>query len=272
MGDPLDGNADAPVHTVSLSGFYMEKSLVTGERWNAVYQWALLHGYSFDNPGLSKAVNHPAHTVNWYDAVKWCNARSQMEGRTPIYYTDALRRNVYKAGQTTPYLGVLDPLGQQYGGANGYRLPTEAEWEKAARGGLVGKRFPWGDTITHSQANYASSADIPYDTSPTRGYHPSYAIGDFPYTSPVASFAPNGYGLNDMAGNLEQWCWDWYGDAYYSASNGALDPLGPASGVLRVRRGFSWTSIAERLRCAKRDGNPPGGGSHFTGFRCVRGL
>ena len=85
-------------------------------------------------------------TVNWYDCVKWCNARSQQEGLTPVYYTDAGLTQVYTNGETTTVYANWT--------ANGYRLPTEAEWEKAARGGLSGQRFPWGNTITESQANY----------------------------------------------------------------------------------------------------------------------
>jgi len=143
MGDTLDGLGDArPVHSVYVSAFYMEKGLVTGARWNAVYQWALVYAaYVFDNPGASKATDHPVQTVNWFDVVKWCNARSQFEGLTPAYYTDAGLTVIYKTGQPTVYVKW---------NANGYRLPTEAEWEKAARGGLNGRRFPWGDTITHN--------------------------------------------------------------------------------------------------------------------------
>ena len=84
-------------------------------------------------------------TVDWYDVVKWCNARSQQAGLTPVYYTDTDLTQVYTNGERIRYVNWT---------ANGYRLPTEAEWEKAARGGLSGQRFPWGNTISESQANY----------------------------------------------------------------------------------------------------------------------
>ncbi len=215
MGDSLDGDTNAlPQHAVSVSGFYMDMYLVTKSQWDAVMTWALVNGYSFDNAGLGKAANHPVQTVSWYDCVKWCNARSQMAGLTPAYYTDAGLTNVYMTGQAAPYVNW---------GA-GYRLPTEAEWEYAARGGLVGNRFPWGNTITETQANYKSSSAYTYDLGPTRGYNPTYNDGTTPYTSPVGAFAPNGYGLYDMAGNVWQWCWDWYG-SYGSASQ--TNPTGP---------------------------------------------
>ncbi len=148
------------------------------------------------------------------------------------------------------------------------RLPRTRE--EAARGGLSGKRFPWGDTISHSQANYYSDASYSYDISPTRGYHPAYQNGDYPYTSPVGSFAPNGYGLYDMAGNVWEWCWDWWGDSNYSTSPGT-DPKGPSTGSYpyRVLRGGCWVSYAWRCRAALRDSRPPGDANDITGFRSV---
>ena len=188
---------DFGAYSLTVDTFYMDRTEVTKAQWDAVYAWAVTNGYSFDHAGSGKAANHPVQTVNWYDCVKWCNARSQMEGRTPCYTTDGA---VYRTGQND---GVVCSFS-----INGYRLPTGAEREYAARGGLSSKRFPWGDTITHSNANYNSDATYTYDISPTRGYNPTYATGDMPYTSPVGSFALNGYGLYDMAGNVWEWCWD----------------------------------------------------------------
>ena len=260
MGDNLDGeDASLPLHSVLVSEFQMDKYLVTKQLWDAVYNWAIMHHYSFDYGADAKAANHPVQMVTWYDCVKWCNARSEQEGRIPAYYTSAWQTNVYRSGQTNVQNDWVK-------WDRGYRLPTEAEWEKAARGGLNGKRFPWGDIISWTQANYYSVSWLPYDKNTNSGYHPAFASGALLYTSPVGAFATNGYGLYDMAGNVEQWCWDWYDD-YSNASQ--TDPHGPGSGSYRVFRGGDWYDLALYCRSAYRNSDVPGLRAPYLGFRCV---
>lgn len=179
----------------------------------------------------------------------------------PAYYTDNAHTQVYRAGQ-------IDLKNEWVKWDAGYRLPTEAEWEKAARGGSEGRRFPYGNTISHAEANYYSWPSYDYDVSPTRTFHPAYAVGDQPYTSPVGSFAPNGYGLYDMVGNVWEWCWDRYGEEYYSLTS-LFDPRGPSSGSYRVFRGGSWLYYAGSCRVASRDCRQPNDNYSTVGFRCV---
>jgi sulfatase modifying factor 1 len=275
MGDNLDGLGDAIPTNVTVSAFYMDVNLVSYSQWKSVYNWATNHGYNFDYAGSGKTNTHPVQTVDWYDAVKWSNARSQQAGLTPAYYTDAGLTQVYTNGQVAPYVNWS---------ANGYRLPTEAEWEKAARGGLSGQRFPWGDSISESQANYYSywSGGVPYyfyDVNTYSGYNTNYNTGGIPYTSPVGSFAPNGYGLYDMAGNVFEWCWDWYGTPPYLTGSpylGGSDPRGPASSPYgaRVERGGDWHNFTRSAmaRCASRANGEPNSPKLGGGFRCVRGF
>ena len=270
MGDTFSeaGSTGLPLHSVYVSAFYMDKYPVTKALWDEVYRWALTNGYDFDQAGDGKATNHPVQMVSWCDCVKWCNARSEKAGLVPAYYTSA--------AQITPYRTERIDVQNDWVKWNvGYRLPTEAEWEKAARGGTSGRRFPWGNTIYWTNANYnayplSAGGYSAYDVNPTSGYHPAFATGTYPYTSPVDYFAPNGYGLYDMAGNVYQWCWDCYGT--YSASQ-ATDPRGPSgSFISRVVRGGNWQYLAWSASCADRNYNPHVGAYSIVGFRCVRGL
>jgi formylglycine-generating enzyme len=261
MGDTLDGDSDAVPIRVTVSGFYMDRKLVSYGQWQTVYNWATNHGYSFDFAGSGKSAEHPVETIHWYDSVKWCNARSEQAGLVPAYYIDAAQTTVYRTGQVNVQTNWVN-------WSSGYRLPTEAEWEKAARGGLSGQRFPWGNVITESFANYygCTSCDG-YDFGPD-GYNSIGIIGDLPYTSPVGSFVANGYGLYDMAGNVFEWCEDWYGMPYV----GGNDPYGPGTGSARVLRGGDWHAPAVYSRCAKRGYAEPFVANNEFGFRCVRGL
>lgn len=258
---------DATPTNVTVSAFWMDVNLVSYSQWQSVYDWATNAGYGFKNAGSGKAANHPVQTLDWYDTVKWCNARSEQAGLTPVYYTDAGFTQVFTNGEVPPYANWT---------ASGYRLPTEAEWEKAARGGLSGQRFPWGNVISESLANYyADTNSYSYDLGPN-GYNAAFTNGGAPYTSPVGYFAPNGYGLYDMAGNEQMWCWDWYAGQPYPAGSpylGGTDPRGSASNsfVTGVIRGGSYYAAAFWTRCAHRGGDTPSYALVAFGFRCVRG-
>ena len=271
MGDTFSegSSSERPTHSVYISPFYMDTKEVSQAQWDDVYQWAITNGYSFDNTGSGRATNHPVQQINWYDMVKWCNARSEKEEQVPAYYTEAAQTNVYRTGWT-------DVLNDWVKWTAGYRLPTEAEWEKAARGGTAGYRFPWAGTniITHFRANYYSTYTYAYDLGPTRGYHPDYDDGDSPYTSPGGAFAANGYGLHDMAGNVWEWCWDWWDSSWYGNASATQDDTRGPAGPLddRVLRGGNWGSIAYGTRCAFRGNRTPFDAYDYIGFRCARGL
>ena len=184
------------------------------------------------------------HSVNWYDCVKWCNARSEREGRPAAYLVGV---SAYKTGQSDSV--VRNPVA-------GYRLPTDLEWEYAARGGATGHRFPWSDSdeIQHARANYFGTRYFAYDTSPTWNYHPSLDGQETPKTSPAGSFDSNGYRLLDMAGNVMEWCFNWH-SSYLN--------------VARIACGGSWITYANNCRVGDRSMNLPDNALDFIGFRTV---
>lgn len=281
MGDHHSGTSWAlPLHAVYTDAFYMDKFEVTNRQYADALNWAWSQGnlitvnsggvYKY-NSGTSypyctttssssasritwsgsvfgvvgqalpagdagNKTNHPMVEVSWYGSAAYANWRSAMEGRTPSY-------------DTTTWACDFN--------AGGYRLPTEAEWEKAARGGNHSPyyRYPWGDTLDGSKANYWGSGD-PFET------------GNYPWTTPVGYYMANGYGLYDMTGNVWEWCNDWY--TGYSVCNPSpcVNPRGPASGSYRVLRGGSWISNDYNLTCAARfNGGPFFLYFHTVGFR-----
>ena len=231
--------------------FHMDCTEVTWKLWKEVRDWAAtrvdkpeadraFYKYDLSSAGSGKGDDHPVQLVSWYECVKWCNARSEKEGLVPCY---SVGGSVFRNGDGSPDCDFS---------ASGYRLPTAQEWEYAARGGLTSARFPWGDEITQEKANYFSVGGMEYDVSATHGLHAKYKTGAVPFTSPVGSFAPNGYGLYDMAGNVCEWCW-------------------AAKGSSRYICGGSWDADASGLRCGARsicDG--PNARGDFCGFRTVR--
>jgi len=291
MGDFFgEGRYDElPVHDVYISAFYMDKYEVSNEDIRKVMQWA------YDNGKISASVktvtnlegnqrelldlddvdcqinfvsgntfvidngktNYPCIEVTWFGALAYCNYKSDMEG---------LGRCIAFSDWSCNW------------SSNGYRLPTESEWEKAARGGNIGTRFPGPNTniITHSAANYnsfwpAGSPFYSYDNAVSEGYHPDYTNGVLSYTSPVGIFAANDYGLYDMAGNVWEWNYDWYADNWYSNANATnMNTRGPESGYYHVVRGGSWGSFAFYARCSSRVHGNACYSWDFRGFRCVR--
>jgi formylglycine-generating enzyme required for sulfatase activity len=211
---------------------------VSKKKWDSVYAWAITNGYHFSNPGKAKGPAHPVVEISWLDCAKWCNARSEREGLSPCFY---LGGNVFKTSDTVPDCKF---------DASGYRLPTLNEWRYAARGSLADKRFPWGNTIQHSQANYMSGTNA-YEVSPAKGGHPDFAKEAQPYTCPVDTFEPNGYGLYNMAGNVTERCWD-------------------ISGSNRSLLGGSWSSDERALCIGFSSVTKPYHASDMDGFRTVR--
>ena len=257
-GDSNDGGGykdEDPTNQVYVKEFAMDQNLVTLAQWKTVYQWAITNGYAFRYTGTAVTVGCPVQSINWYDAVKWCNARSQWSKLQSCYYTDTNLSAVYKQGEIKLASSNVNWTN------NGYRLPTEAEWEKAARGGVPGQRFPFGNTISHTQAWYSTpGAPPPYDAGPLNVFERG--------PTAVGTFQPNGYGLYDMAGNVREWCWDRYATNYYSTSP-TTNPQGPASGTSRVVRSGSWFDEATDLRSASRHYALPTSAGNILGFRCV---
>jgi formylglycine-generating enzyme required for sulfatase activity len=224
MGSDSGSSDEKPVHTVTVSGFYIMKTEVTQADYTALMG---------TNPSSFKGDSLPVEQVSWYDAVAYANKLSQKDGLTPAYTISGTNVTWNRS-------------------ANGWRLPTEAEWEYAALGG------PKAQGLATS-AVYAGSTDV--------GSVAWYKDNSGSKTHHVATKAPNPLGLYDMAGNVSEWCWDWDG-SYGSGSQ--TDPTGAASGTYRAIRGGSWYFGASIARSASWGGVAPVGRGDDLGFRLVR--
>lgn len=264
---------------IYTSGFFMDKFEVSKALWDEVYGWAVANGYQFSISGVATASNHPVAGISWYDAVKWCNARSEKDGLTPVYYTDLAKTQVYRTGDV-----VLDNNWVAWDG-DGYRLPTRAEWLKAYWGGNYSGFFPWesyggswSDHLSGGFANYYDSGN-PYQTN---GYGTT-PVGYFNGSqTPTGPDMANGYGLYDMVGNVGEWNWDrdftgWYGLVEAQDDNSK----GPNTGLGEKRffsGRYSWSSFSSGNSVSATavysyfgsTYNYAGTASTAVGFRCVR--
>ncbi|MFI9536921.1 formylglycine-generating enzyme family protein [Nocardia fusca] len=260
-GYPQDG--ELPVHRVSLSAFAIAAHTVTNAQFAAFVKDT---GYVTDAEKLGiSAVFHPAfrgdqadimHRVDgtpWWLAVRGANWRHPDGPASGI----ADRRN-------HPVVHVSWHDAAAYCSWAGVRLPSEAEWEYAARGGVAGKRFVWGDELTPRGQWRCNiwQGRFPYENLEEDGYLT---------TAPVKSYRPNGYGLWQMTGNVWEWCHDWFAADYY-AKSAHHDPAGPATGTRRVMRGGSYlchASYCHRYRVSARSSNTPESTAGNIGFRCA---
>jgi formylglycine-generating enzyme required for sulfatase activity len=248
---------ESPQHQVTISKpFSIGKYEVTQKEWydvmgTTIHQQRALVGYS-GNSTYGVGDNYPMYYVSWYEVIEYCNKRSVKEGLTPAYAIDKTRSDGSN-GNGNDNVKWMVTWNRN---ANGYRLPTEAEWELACRAG-TSALFYTGSDITTSHANY--NGNYPYNNNAKGEYRQrTWAVG---------GGTPNPWGLYDMSGNVWEWCWDWYG-AYSSGTQ--TDPSGAAAGSYRVLRGGSWNYVARNLRSAHRDGYPPSNRYYYLGFRLVR--
>ena len=243
MGAPDFEQDERPVHRVFVSEFFISRFAVTQDEYarfirETGYPAPSIRGLPLVTlGGRDSMFRELAAPYVWEDGTPPAG-----HGGHPVVlarYEDALAYCRW----------LSDSLGRAV------RLPTEAEWEKAARGGLEGQRYPWGDAIDSSRCNYLTDPSIKRE----RG------------TRPIGTYSPNAYGLYDMAGNVWEWVADWYSADYYGLGE-MRDPQGLASGSMRIVRGGSWVNDdVSMLRCAYRHKVPPDTYAHSIGFRIVCG-
>ncbi len=218
----------------TVSDFWIGKYEVTQAEWEAVMG---------NNPSYFRGANLPVESVSWYDCIEYCNRRSQREGLTPAYTIDKTRQD---PNNTNQYDNVKWTVTVNWS-ANGYRLPTEAEWEYAAGGGQLSRSFTYSGS--------ESLGDVAW-----------YIDNSGRTTHPVGTKQANELGIFDMSGNVWEWCWDRCGDNVGTGAN----PSGPNSGSYCVARGGSWLNSDYGCELAYRGGSYAGDRDNILGFRVLK--
>jgi len=245
----------SPVHSVTVNGFKVSKYEVTQEQWEAVMGNNPSYFQGAGNlPDAGEIqVKRPVDQVSWYDVIAFCNKLSVKEGLVPVYTVSGITD-----WGTLAYSSIPTTNNPTWNAAtanwsaNGYRLPTEAEWECACRAGSTADYSPaWdGTTIASAPGWYNGNSNFKIHQ--------------------VGLKAANAFGLYDMHGNVHEWCWDWYDLSYYASSPGN-NPTGPLSGTYRVNRGGNYAASGASDMCsAVRNPNDPYSRSNGLGFRLVR--
>jgi formylglycine-generating enzyme required for sulfatase activity len=271
---------DTDSHSFShtISAFKIGKYLVTYDLWYTVYQWAIANGYTFanagteGNDGIAGAVTttakyEPVTTINWRDAIVWCNAYSRMAGLTPVYCSDAGFTTEIKSSADGSYESIANTTAGSFDNpyvnwsANGYRLTTEGEYQYAAS---------YIDGTNWTPYNYASGATAYCADATATRLVAWYATTSGSATQNVGGKTANALGIYDMSGNVFELCWDWYADYPTTAST---NYKGPASGYFRVLRGGSYRKDLSPLQVGYRNYSPeesPFNEDKSYGFRIAR--
>jgi formylglycine-generating enzyme required for sulfatase activity len=237
----------------SVKSFYIGRTEVTWLEWKQVRNWAADNGYDIGNIGKGTADNHPAQTINWYDCIKWCNAKSEMEGLVPVY---TLSGTTYKIGESAPKVNTE---------ANGYRLPSEEEWEWAARGGVGSRGYKYSGSDDLNAVGWykenSKGAEVDLGSVVLKKFVDDFknwtpedkanliGLGTFP----VAQKGSNELDLFDMSGNVWEWCWDLLGS-------------------YRRIGGGCWFFTADWCTVSFRGNNAPDYRNPNNGFRLARNL
>jgi formylglycine-generating enzyme required for sulfatase activity len=252
MGREADPLIRLRVHAVGFTyDFLIDSAEVTQADYDSLMT-RTYHDYTTPpwQPAWGAGAAYPAYDVTWYDALLYCNARSRSEGRDTVYRYTAISGT---AGDSCTLSDVTVDISK-----NGYRLPSEAEWEYACRAG-TGSDYFWGASgIEDSAGQYAWNANSYFWGTEHAGQEGTQKIG---------GRLPNAFGLHDMIGNVKEWCGDYYGFDYYAQSP-ATDPFGPTTGEKRIVRGGSWKETL--FTSAQRSEKQPFLRDYLTGFRTVR--